>query len=270
MSGICPNCGQECTSRFCPNCGTRQPDFDESPQMPIGDSEESAEQGSEEAGSSSDERHQGNHATEGGAGDNPVEPEVGDDSLLIGDTADAAEVTDSCEGEDVVGPEDSEDDATPEDDAAPQNQDESLSDDGPSPMEDAQDVDETLISSGPEGANPTGSQREDDGTVSNAGDTPETIPPDQNEGPKLPDKTKRIAIGVAAAIVLVLAVLFSTHVIAAWIASSFPKQGSRRIAISYFRFKSVWKKRSYFFLVGVTCSSISKRSRRVTVTGASL
>lgn len=184
-----------------------------------------AEQESEGAGSSSDERHQGNPATKGGTGDSPVEPEVGDDNLPIDDTADAAEVTDSCEGEDVVGQEDSgdnaspeddaasKDDATPEDDATPQTQDESPSYDEPSPMEDAQDVDETLISSGPEGADPTGSQREDDGAVSNADDTPETIPSDQNEGPKLPDKTKRIAIGVAAAIVLVLAVLLSTHVI---------------------------------------------------------
>lgn len=80
-------------------------------------------------------------------------------------------------------------------------------------MEDAQDVDETLISSGLEGADPTGSQREDGSAVSNADDAPETTPSNQNEGPKLPDKTKRIAIGVAAAIALVLVVLFSTHVI---------------------------------------------------------
>ena len=214
MSGKCPNCGQECTSRFCPNCGTRQPDFDEGPQMPTGDSEESPEQESEEAGSSSDGRHQDNPATEGCGGDIPVEPEVGDDNPSIDDAEEADEVADSCEEEGVVEPEDSGDDATPEDDATPQTHDESPSDDEPSPMGDAQDVGETLISSSPENTDPTvSSQGEDGSAVSNADDALEAIPPDQNEGPKLSDKTKRIAIGVAAAIALVLVVLFSTHVI---------------------------------------------------------
>lgn len=178
MSGKCPNCGQECTSRFCPNCGTRQPDFDEGPQMPIGDSGEGAEQESEEAGSSSDGRHQDNPATEGCGGDIPVEPEVGDDNPSIDDAAEADEVADSCEEEGVVEPEDSGDDATPEDDAAPQTHDESPSDDEPAPMGDAQDVGETLISSSPENTDPTvSSQGEDGSSVSNADDALEAIPP---------------------------------------------------------------------------------------------
>lgn len=226
MSGKCPNCGQECASRFCPNCGTRQPDFDEGPQIPTGDSEEGAEQESEGAGSSSDGPHQDNPAMEEFAGDVPAEPEVGDDNPPIDDAAEAGEVSDSREEEDVVEPEDSgdnaspgddaasKDDAAPGDDAAPQPQDEPLSDDGPSSIGDTQDVDETLISSSPEDTDSTvSSQGEDGSAVSDADDTPETTSSNQDEGPKLPDKTKRIAIGVAAAIALVLVVLFSTHVI---------------------------------------------------------
>lgn len=207
MSWNCPNCGSECSSRFCPNCGTPQPELDGDPNASKDIVEGILPKESDKTTSFEEEQRQEMLVPDEDAAESIVAPSGEDEPSSGSDSAETDEDALILTDEETFT------------EAELQERNEESSDDGAAvteqlPSEDSPDSNASAVGAEPGDISiPASDQSEMSDSPVDVDNVPMAPSPAQNDESKLPDKRKRMVFGAAVAVVLVLIVLFSTHVI---------------------------------------------------------